>query len=64
MIFCFCDECGLKFQKGKLRHPFCPRCNNHDLWEMDIPKNELTLSEIVANELFQENYGEKLNAMD
>lgn len=63
MIFCFCDKCGLKFMKGRLKHPFCPRCDNKDLWEGDIPTNELTLSEIVANELFQENYDEKLKQM-
>ena len=63
VIFCFCDDCGLKFPKGKLKHPYCPRCDNRDLWEANIPDRELTLSEIVANELFQENFRDKLSKM-
>ncbi len=63
MIFCFCDECGLKFQKGKLKRPYCPRCDNKSLWEANIPESELSLSEIVANELFQENFKDKLSKM-
>lgn len=53
MIFCHCDQCGLSFRKGRYKTPKCLRCGNPDLWEDDIPNDELTLADRVADEILR-----------
>lgn len=54
MIYCFCDQCGMSFRKGRYKHPKCLRCGNPDLWEEDIPAEELTLVDRVVDEMLRE----------
>lgn len=54
MIYCYCDQCGLSFRKGHYKHPKCLRCSNPDLWEEDIPAEELTLADRVVDEMLRE----------
>lgn len=55
MIFCFCDQCGLSFRKGRYKHPKCLRCGNTDLWEDDIPAEELTLADHITDTMLRES---------
>mgnify|MGYP006878137922 FL=1 len=55
MIYCYCDQCGLAFRKGHYKNPKCLRCGNPDLWEEDIPREELTLADQVADEMLRES---------
>lgn len=54
MIYCFCDQCGISFRKGHYKKPKCLRCGNPDLWEEDIPAEELTLVDQVVDEMLRE----------
>lgn len=59
MIFCFCDQCGLSFRKGRYKNPKCLRCGNPDLWEDDIPVEELTLVDLVTDQKLRESVKER-----
>lgn len=59
MIFCFCDQCGLSFRKGHYKNPKCLRCGNPDLWEDDIPAEELTLVDLVTDQKLRESVKER-----
>lgn len=44
----------MSFRKGRYKHPKCLRCGNPDLWEEDIPAEELTLVDRVVDEMLRE----------
>lgn len=59
LIFCNCDQCGLRFRKGHYKHPVCLRCGNPQLWEENIPDGEVSIVERVADEILRKRYQEQ-----
>ena len=56
MIYLNCDECGLRFRKGHFKNPKCLRCGNNSLWEEDIPNNEVTEFDRIADKYLRDSY--------
>lgn len=53
MIFCYCDECGLRLSKKlqkQLKGHTCPRCDCTDWYEEKVPKSEVTLADEVIDD--------------
>lgn len=54
MIYCFCDQCGLAFRKGREKNPNCLRCGSKKIWENDVSPESLTLSDQIADKILKE----------
>lgn len=54
MIYCYCNQCGLAFRKGGDKNPKCLRCGSDEIWEDDVPADQLTLSDKIADEILRE----------
>lgn len=59
LIFCNCDQCGLRFRKGHFKHPLCLRCGNRDLWEENVPASSVSSIERYADKLLRQRYYEE-----
>lgn len=59
MIYCYCDQCGLSFRKGRYKHPKCLRCGNNDLLEDDIPDEDLTEVDRIIDKMQREAFNKK-----
>lgn len=59
-MYRYCSDCGMKFRKKSYPHKDCPRCGSLDLWDENIPSNELTLVDEVFDDMFREQYADKI----
>lgn len=59
MTYCYCDQCGLSFRKGRYKHPKCLRCGSTDLWEEDIPDEDLTEVDRIIDKMQREAFKKK-----
>jgi len=59
MIFCNCGQCGLRFRKGHYKRLRCLRCGSQDIWEEEIPDDEVTLVDRVVDQMLREQFKHK-----